>query len=438
MSLLAVLAAFATSGGALASGDPIVLSGAPAVGSAAGSASSAAELAAAGGASVSPSALSGTAPPKTPTVLFDGKHHKVTRLPDSLEAAPREAVEEWAGWAEEEGYVMALSDDQRLLFFSSEKSDLGKRLKLIHEAQELSDVLLFGPEDRRSPRPASAPSTEGGGPDGAPRRSGQGSQEPGGTSAQPEPIEPPADSLMELGSEVAIVMELDDQVHMLQVLEKLGHEHAHVKSWLAEAPSHSGFTFETPLVGAWRPVPENEEWDERAELINRVARLMLTREYGPQPFWLSMGFAWNVEEEMLGGIWCYPFRAGFVWATEHTAWPKDLKKSFSDRGDYPLQPDELCEWTPRTYDARSAPLAFGMVHFLAEHHPEDLPGLFDAYHKAWSAGSVLVKDDGTWERKPDFSLPVEEQAKLLVRTTRDDLFEQVTKYFSKKLKYKPR
>ena len=363
-------------------------------------------------------------PPQTPTVLFDGRHHKVTKLPDAIEDDPREAIQEWAGWAEDQGYSMALTDDQRLLFLAADKARIGKRLKTIHEAQELTDVLLFGPDGERPARRVAVP-----------ERGEASQQDPGGTTAG---AFPPPDSLLELGTGVAIIFELDEELHMLQVLERIAHEHDHVKEWLDVATQHSGFTFEHPLVGAWRPVPENEEWDPEAELVNRVAQLLLTREYGPMPYWLGMGLAWNVEYRMLDGIWCYPYRAGFVWATEHTAWPKDLKKAFMDRPDYPLQPDELASWTPRTYDAEAAPRAFGMVHFLAEHHPEDLPALLSAYHDAWSAGSVVVADDGTWKRTKDYVLPEEQQVELLVEGTRADLFEQVSKYFAKSLRYKPR
>ena len=60
-----------------------------------------------------------------------------------------------------------------------------------------------------------------------------------------------------------------------------------------------------------------EEWDIENELVHRLAHLLLLRRFGQQPFWLTMGFSWYVEKEMRGAIYCYPYRSGFVWASEH-------------------------------------------------------------------------------------------------------------------------
>ncbi len=358
----------------------------------------------------------------TPTVLWEEKHHRVDKLPEDLVAGAREEIGKWATWAEENDMSMALTDDQTILFISDDKNLLKDRLDVLYEAQEKTETLLFGKggrkafERERAKREAT-PTT--------------------GELSDPAP-KPPADSIIDYSQGTITIFEVADRLQMKEVLTRLASDHEYIRSWLAVADSHTGFTFEVPLVGLWLETPEQEEWDPNAELINRAAQLLVTREYGPMPYWLRMGIAWNVEFEMLDGLWCFPYRSEFVFTTEHTAWPSELKDRYADRDEFELQPDEFMDWQERSYNGDKGRVAFGVVHFLAEHQDKELPNLLAALRDSYAVGSVEVAQDGSWKRKGDYKIPLEEQQKLMIAGTRADLMPEVTTYLRKGLKYTPR
>lgn len=356
----------------------------------------------------------------TPTVLFEDKFHRVDKLPDDIRDSASEAIAKWTDFAEEQDFSMALSDDQALLFLSSDKPQMKARLKLVHEAQDRTEVLLYGPSEAKVRKKA--------------RSKGKVPEVTGSRG----PAELPADAIPDHRGETISIFEFKSRAQLKIVLARLASEQEYIKSWLAEADSHSGFTFEHPLVGAWLETTDQEEWDPRAELINRTSQLLLLREYGTMPWWLRMGVAWNIEHAMLDGLWCFPFRSEFVFVDEHGAWPNEIQTMFEDRDEYPVQPDEFIEWPLQTYNGQKGRVAFGMIHFLAEHHAEDLPKVFEAIRVSFLIGQTEVGPNDAWKRKPNYSLGTDEQLQILIENTRDDLMPQATTYFRKKLRYKPR
>jgi hypothetical protein len=71
-----------------------------------------------------------------------------------------------------------------------------------------------------------------------------------------------------------------------------------------------------------RARPAREQGVERRERVRapRGRARAAAFKYGRQPYWLLQGFAWHAEMELRRGIYCFPYRSGFVWAVEHTGW----------------------------------------------------------------------------------------------------------------------
>ena len=53
-------------------------------------------------------------------------------------------------------------------------------------------------------------------------------------------------------------------------------------------------------------------WRADNELANRLTRLLTHRRYGAMPYWLDMGLAWFVEQEVQGDLYSFPGRDDFV------------------------------------------------------------------------------------------------------------------------------
>lgn len=358
--------------------------------------------------------------PRTPRVTFDGKAYRVDKLPEEIREGATVEIERWADFAEEEDLTFGLTNDQAILFVTPNKPQLKKRLELIEDAQFRTEVLLYG-EDEAKERAKL-------------RKKGR-APEVTGTRG---PDDLPPESIIDHRSETIVIFEFKSVGQTKTVLARLASEHEYLRSWIAAANERTGYTFEEPLLGGWVGTSEQEEWDPNAELVNRVAQLLLLREYGTMPYWLRMGVAWNIEHQILGGLWCFPYRAEFVFTYEHTSWPNEIQNMFEDRDDIPLEPGEFIDWPLQTYDGNKGRIAFGLVHFLSQHHPDELPDLFEAFRARFAEGQTQVEGNGAWRRIPNYQIPDEDQLKLLEATTREDLLDQATTYFRKKFNYKPR
>ena len=139
---------------------------------------------------------------------------------------------------------------------------------------------------------------------------------------------------------------------------------------------------------------------------------------------------------MIGGIYCFPYRTGFVWATEHNAWPSDLAKMYSDRKEYPIQPGELDEWPLETYRDEFAKRSFGFVSFLVDNFPDRLTPLLERAREEHERGSLRATEGGGWERVPGFETTAKRLFEHLVELTRPDITSELTTYLRKGLKHK--
>ncbi|MEM7310136.1 MAG: hypothetical protein AAF682_25900 [Planctomycetota bacterium] len=339
---------------------------------------------------------------------WKGKTTALDELPEALEGDARTALAEWGPWAEERGYSLALSDDQRVLFLHELKGrTLKKRLATIEDTLAFADRLLpLPPRDEARPRPASAGSWSWSN-DGPPLESG-----------------------------TIVLFQTRAQADTSAVLDSAVREHPYLASFAAGARGLPGFLLQRPLCAAWtNGGPGQEEWSAENELIHRLSQLLMLRRFGPQPGWISMGFGWFAESELADSIYCFPYREGFVFATEHDGWDTELKRTFKKRDEVPF--DELAGWVRGTYDPEAAQLAWGLVRFLAEHRPEALSPSLEQLRQLRDEKGIVRHGDGTWERVPNFQVSAEDQRAVFESQAGDDVFPELLRFFQKGKGYRP-
>ncbi|MBK8976969.1 MAG: hypothetical protein IPM29_13715 [Planctomycetes bacterium] len=203
----------------------------------------------------------------------------------------------------------------------------------------------------------------------------------------------------------------------------------------------TGFVLSEPLCAAWLDDGVGQqEWDRHNELVHRAAQLLLRRRAPQLPPWFALGFAWHVEDLVRGSIYCFPHRTGFVWATEHGDWGKqlaaDFKPAHRKAAGLPaeLTIEEIADWDPQReapeFDARRACIAFGIVRFLAVQHPDALATVARAFDEAIRSGWVVTLSDTEWTTNPDYRLPADRQLAIL-RAVDPDLLQALTTAFAK-------
>jgi hypothetical protein len=366
---------------------------------------------------------------KQVTVLFNGKQMSFERAIETVPEAVRESLRYWRVWAEEQEFDFAVDKSGSLLLVSPSSNKLKHWLEEAEKAAKRFNELAPLPPDRQIDRilPDSGPAPLAG--ESAPALA-EGKEGETVTGLAANIGLPPYEQ------DPAVLFHLTEQAQQLSILERLAFDHEHIKAWLAEGNSRAGFCVEWPQVGAWLETPVNEEWSPEAELVHRVAQLLTVRRFGHLPYWLRIGLAWKVEWDVIGGIYCFPYRSGFVYATEHESWPNDLAKMFSERKEYPLQPSELGDWPRETFRAEFGQRAFGFVSFLADNFPAALPALLEAARREFERGSLKSAPAGSWQRDLQFDVSAQRLFEHLVALTRPDVVIELTTYLRKGMRYK--
>jgi hypothetical protein len=144
---------------------------------------------------------------------------------------------------------------------------------------------------------------------------------------------------------------------------------------------------------------------------------------------LSQGLAWELEVELLKGIYCFPRRHQFVFASEHGGWDDRLASEFKRRADDPLKMRELCALTRERFDGAAALVAFGGASYLVRHHPESLVPLFEGLAADREAHGRRDLGGGRWEILPEYDAPPDVQSELMRAHVGDDVFQHMTTFF---------
>lgn len=333
-------------------------------------------------------------------LVWDGDAADPAEIAEALGDAVAEVATHWAIVAQSHDAEVELSEDGRVLLYThSTGSKRKKELKLVAETLELVDELLPQRPD---------------------------------TSAEDDReayMETPTDS------ETLVLLQVEDEEEYADVLAEVAELEPYLAGWAESAKDLAGFTLTRPLAACWiETLDDMEEWDIRNELVHRLTHVAVARRFGELPYWLQMGLNWHVEEELLGGIYCFPNRVGFVWATEHTSWDKDLRSEFKGSR-YPFF-ENLADWRRGTYLGRQARQAFGFARFLAEHHTEELPQvLADLFHLRAVEG-VTVQADGSWQLIPGWEPSYRAQTEVFERVLGEGILDEVVEYFVDGSRYK--
>lgn len=337
-----------------------------------------------------------------PSLRWKGRTYKLEALPEALPAEVGRAAGVWGEWAEDEGYRLELSDDARcLLVVSERRGKVELELELIERTLDAVDAFL-------PPREGSTPAAEG----AAKPKAGPGRLE----DFELPPLTPEV-SAPRLPHQVPVLLEARDPGDYADALRMLVRKHPWLASWAEDTgASVYGLVLPHPLVGAWLwNAPDNEEWDPRNELVHRLAQLLVLDRGGQPPYWLLAGIAWNVEHQVRGAIYCFPYRAEFVGVGEHGGWSPQLKSEFGGKLGAPPTIDELASLRRGRYVDRSAGLAWGAARWLIREQPARLPAILLDLDEVRRKDGIEVRQDGSWSTRPGWEVPPEAQLEVLRR-----------------------
>jgi hypothetical protein len=230
----------------------------------------------------------------------------------------------------------------------------------------------------------------------------------------------------------ATLFVLRDPADYALLLEELKKTKPELAGWTTEASKETGFALADPLCAAYlESAPDLEEWSAAHELVNRSAQLFLMQRFGVQPYWLQLGTAWAAEWGYDNSLYCFPYRHEFVFATEHGAWPGELKREFGKRAKKPLEMAEFALLKRGSWDPVRARLAFGCASFLAL-QPADKLALALADLQAFRDENNRVdQDDGTWISDLNYEIPADKQLELLEARLGPKLMERVVAFLGK-------
>lgn len=338
-------------------------------------------------------------------VRWRGKAYAESKLPEEAGPGARAALRAWADVGRGEGWRFDLDEGGRILLVTQARgSKAPAYLKLLQRVVgEFEGALPAPPRPTADPAP-SAPAPP---PDVIPEDPEQDPIEPiGGPLAGEERWSftwGAAERVFDQDTLVLFV--LRDESGVEPILNRLVELQPYLAGWLPSARQLAGWNLERPLVGLCYESPSGvEEWNVENEIAHRGAELLALRRFGPLPAWLLQGFGWSVEMRLLKSIYCFPGRTGFVWATEHTSWPADVRQRFTGREDEPLTIHALTALPRGSYQEQAAPLAWAFVEYLRQEHAPALPRLADALRQRRDVDDRTDHGDGTWSRDPAYRM----------------------------------
>jgi hypothetical protein len=321
-------------------------------------------------ASLAAACLLAVAPPRGDEVpmSWDGRRFTSAQLPEGFPERARAAAELWKPWAEKAGYRFDLDPGARLFLATRRTGGKGDaQLRLVQRAESWFDEQLPPVEGDASP--------------------------------------------------TAMMIVLKDAKAHAEALAFLGTIEPAIAGWAEKAAGKElGFVLGQPLCGAFvESAPGLKEWRPDHELLNRAVQLLLLRRAGALPHWLAQGLAWEAERTLLGSIWCYPHRAGFVARSEHDAWPAKLASELENEALDVFSIDALAAWRRGTYDEEAARRAWGLAHWLAREQRAALPDVLEDLRALREKDGRTTHADGSWELVPGYEVPAQAQAEILAK-----------------------
>jgi hypothetical protein len=297
-----------------------------------------------------------------------GRRFDSAQFPEGMPDRVRAAVDLWSPWATKAGYRFDCDDEGRVLLATRRTGGKGDaQLRIVKRAEGWYDGLF----------PITASD------------------------------ETPA----------ALMLVLRDEKAHAEALTFVGKIAPELAGWAGKAAGKElGFVLGEPLCGAFVEAALGlKEWNPDHELLPRTVQVLLLRRHGALPHWLAQGLAWEAERTLLGSIWCFPHRSGFVAKTEHEAWPGELAKELANEALTVFSVEALANWRRGTYDGESARHAWGIAHYLAREKADVLDDALGDLRAFREAKGRTTHEDGSWELVPGYEIPAAAQAEILAK-----------------------
>ncbi len=361
-----------------------------------------------------------------PSLCWKGRTLALDELPSELAPEVGEAARSFGAWAERMGYRLELTDAADcILIVRRNQGDVAGEMALIAATLKRVDELL-------APRKPQAVAK--GGP-GAP---GAGSEEAGTTPYRPQRLEDfelpstrPDVSVPRLPHQVPVLLKARNPADYASALDALAEQNPWLAGWAADIGKTAyGLVLPRPLIGAWLvDAPVNEEWDPQNELVNRLAQLCVIDRGGQPPYWMLAGLAWNVEFDVRGTIYCFPYRDEFVGIGEHGGWSAFLENYYGDRERQTPSMREIGALQRGTYVDPAAGHAWGTLRWILREHEDRLGPILSDLDERLRKDGIEVREDGTWKTLKGWEVPQATQLEILKRHLGGDFLERLGKAF---------
>jgi hypothetical protein len=349
-----------------------------------------------------------------PSIKWKGKSYELTELPPELPKEVAEAAQPLAEWAARKGYRMELTPEADCVLVTRRSSGVEQNFARIRETFAAFQGLL-------EPR-VDAPATTGG-----TERPARGKLE----DFDLPPVGQQEAEMPRLPHQIPVLLEARNAGDYKSALEALIETCPWLSDWAgATGENANGLVLPRPLMGAWLvDAPGNEEWDPQNELVNRLAQLILIDRAGVQPYWLLSGVAWEIELTVRKGIYCFPYRDGFVGIEEHGGWSPQLKAAFEARAQKPPTASEVASLKRGVYVDAKAALAWGSARWLLRQKTSSLPAILADLDLARRKQGIAVEADGTWKTIEGWDWPDELLGEVIKRHLGADAFVQLGEAF---------
>ena len=374
-------------------------------------------------------------------IQWGDKKLKLDELPADLPETARSAIQLWAPWAREGSFRLDLDPTSRVLLITHvESGHVEKQLELTAAVIARFDQELPAPAVRRTATPpalvAEAP------PPKEPKRENPLPEDPedpeGDHPWKLEPRRPDPPTVTKpvvttwgaaeaaLDSQTVVMIVVPDVYNFRLLLASLAKTFPLLEKWASEARAQQGFVLPYPPVGCYVQFFDGqEEWDADHELVSRLARLCLVRRYGELPNWFTQGYAWHMEMAIQKAVYCFPWRSEFVYADEHMAWPRMVKKLYERER---VKPASFLGWKRGKFEGDAARTSWAVTEFLVAQEAAKVPELLDELRVFAEEHSRVQDGPSKWHRDTEYEIPLADQAAIMKRVFGEDYLTRATTF----------
>ena len=318
------------------------------------------------------------------------KRHALDELPAEIPGATREAVERFGSWASSHDYHLHLNEECDVVLITRESKRPKREQRIIEKADAYLDELLTLESELAGDAPAAS-------------------------ARDDMPL---------------VLVQARSQPDYSALVDHVVDLEPHLASWSSWSKRDAGFVLQEPLCAAWMEDPPGvEEWSPDNELVHRMARLRLLRSFGHLPNWVTLGVAWAAEETIGRGIYCFPYRDGFVGVGEHSGWSRALKRLSGKEEDVDFS--IVSSWQRGTWDKEAARYSFGVVRLFERTHPGTLAGFLGQLRETYEEKRIERFADGSWKIHPGYEVSHQDQMGILEETLGEDVFKEMATFFKK-------